>query len=1107
MLGCLRNTTHSVTVVLLAMLTLAMAGQISTASATTEPLGLSVDTDSITLVDRNRVGRTELDYIFTVNIVNSGDAILNVTAEVTSSQSGVTIIDGNLSFGDVGAGETVTSQDTFILRVGSRTRIDLAAISFINIQGEIPSDDDVIAPVLSITSPEPLSVVGEPTITVEGTIDDDTATVVVNGVAAVVSGNSFTAENVNLVEGRNTITAIGQDPAGNTGLASVDITLDTTAPVVSILAPSNGAILTATQVTVVGNVNDVATGTINADDVRVEVNGQEARVLNRSYEFPDLLLARGLNTIVVQVFDQVGNVGEAEIEVEVQDGLGQQQINIISGNNQVGEIGALLDDPLVVEVVDADGQALPDFPVTFSVVASDGFLEAFPQSGREVTVVTDELGRASAFYNLGTRSGAGNNMVAVTAPGFVGEVIFCLSSDPSIPARIVAVSGENQQGLGGQALPVPLQVLVNDNGGNPVAGATVNFTVVDGSGNIGGETTVARVTDTDGQAAVSFTPGLQSGINNNRVVATVDGLPNDLVVFISSSLAPEAGVPTTLVGVVVDNTDTPIPGATVQVLGDNDLGVDGFTDEEGRFELTGVPVGTVHLLVDGTTSSREETFTFLAFVLTIFPGVENVFPPISIPILNPDNAKVVGGDEDVVLTLEGIEGFEFTVFANSATFPDGSSTGLMSLDQVHADRVPMPPPDGTAPETVWTFQPAGVRFDPPVKVQLPNTQGLTAGQVVEILTFDHDLEEFVSVGLARVSDDGAVIVTDPGFGITKSGWGTPQPPPPPPNCTLNCNDTNECTSDSRQRNPCRCIHEPTNEGGNCGGQAGVNACREGVCQGGSCVGQNRTSGSCDDGLHCTINDQCQANGDCKGEKKPEQEETVAAFDLEALNRTIQNVQAWIRILELGAVELPRFPNVDLKADIKQAFPCCEQKGGIEQEKSTITGTLKLGTPFDTGDLFLKFPPYSGDFTREVFGRVIGVKYGVFIRFTIDVSVGADRVKDQCVDTICWTGFVSITGTGRGGLKGVVPDPLQAGDACNGNPCSLIEAEASLATGLVPSLRIGCQGVTGRLTHSGLKADLKLKFFEGTLIEIAHVVPLTIIAAGPVINDFTIVLPR
>jgi hypothetical protein len=105
---------------------------------------------------------------------------------------------------------------------------------------------------------------------------------------------------------------------------------------------------------------------------------------------------------------------------------------------------------------------------------------------------------------------------------------------------------------------------------------------------------------------------------------------------------------------------------------------------------------------------------------------------------------------------------------------------------------------------------------------------MPAGQVLEVFQFDHDLEQFVSVGAARVRENGAVVVSDPGFGVTKSGWGGAPPPPPP---------KKECV-------------------GGCG------QCKK--CQDGSCVPDGAGS-ACDDGKDCTFNDKCDAGGQCKGE--------------------------------------------------------------------------------------------------------------------------------------------------------------------------------------------------------------------------------------------------
>jgi hypothetical protein len=70
-------------------------------------------------------------------------------------------------------------------------------------------------PEINITSPQNLTLFNSSPITVSGTIDDSSATVTVNGIAASVGGGTFTASNVSLEEGSNTITAEGIDSAGN----------------------------------------------------------------------------------------------------------------------------------------------------------------------------------------------------------------------------------------------------------------------------------------------------------------------------------------------------------------------------------------------------------------------------------------------------------------------------------------------------------------------------------------------------------------------------------------------------------------------------------------------------------------------------------------------------------------------------------------------------------------------------------------------------------------------------------------------------------------------------------------------------------------------------
>lgn len=132
---------------------------------------------------------------------------------------------------------------------------------------------DIVPPTVVITAPANLSLSNQSLITVSGTIDDPLATVVVNGVPASVSGSNFTAGGVSLQEGTTLITATSTDSSNNVGTASIQVTVDTTAPVVMINSPQDGAITTQSTVDITGVVNDITSGPTNANDLTVQVNG------------------------------------------------------------------------------------------------------------------------------------------------------------------------------------------------------------------------------------------------------------------------------------------------------------------------------------------------------------------------------------------------------------------------------------------------------------------------------------------------------------------------------------------------------------------------------------------------------------------------------------------------------------------------------------------------------------------------------------------------------------------------------------------------------------------------------------------------------------------
>jgi hypothetical protein len=283
-----------------------------------------------------------------------------------------------------------------------------------------------------------------------------------------------------------------------------------------------------------------------------------------------------------------------------------------------------------------------------------------------------------------------------------------------------------------------------------------------------------------------LTLGLTPGINNNTVSTSFSGLTGQGASFTASGVVPGAEAETRFVGVVLDTENEPIPHALVRI---EHTSIEGFTDENGQFALANVPVGSGLLFIDGATTTRPGRWPALEFQINVISGIDNSLGmPAFLPELDSSGFRLVGGDQDVVLTMAGVEGFSMKIFANSARFQNGSTTGLMGVTQVSNDQVPMPPSGGAAPPWVGTLQPAGVILNPPAQLTVPNSLGLPPGTIVDMFSFDHDLQQFVSVGTGTVQPDGATIVSDPGSGIRKSGWFFDCPPPPPPGQTKNTGD-------------------------------------------------------------------------------------------------------------------------------------------------------------------------------------------------------------------------------------------------------------------------------------------------------------------------------
>ncbi len=580
-------------------------------------------------------------------------------------------------------------------------------------------------------------------------------------------------------------------------LTPITITQDSAPPFVYIDTPADGTSVATPVVTVTGRISDTLSG---FDGLVVKVNNVVATITagigpNGTFQATDIPLALGENFIVVTGTDALGNTATRSVAVTR---IAQSLVEIVSGNDQSAVRNTELPAPVVVLVKDTDGLPFPNKIVNFEVKRSDGHL-SLNQGTTSATgpmsaqVRTDAQGLARMFWRVGTDAGNSNNQLSAVSPGLPGEAFFRASADNRPPKQINVGMGNNQVGEAGGLAPLALTAWVSDDL-NGCPSVPVTYTIKSGDATLAatrqseGAQSITVDTDSTGHVDAFLRFGPVGG--PVTVEATFTGMLSSPAVFLAKGIIRIPGTPASFSAVVQDNSGLPIGGATCT------LNVNGvrlpsvFSDDTGAFVVPNAPPGAGFIQVDGRTANKlgGQIFTplgrypSLVYRVTIVPNAVNPLPTtVYLPLLNPVNDRSYDGTQDVELTIQGVDGLKVKIAAASMTLADGTrpSPGTpvtVSLNQVHADNIPMPIQDGVAPLLTWTLQPPGAKFDPPAAIEYPNMTGLPPGSATNFLSYNHDIERFEIVASATVTESGALIKSDRGSGLTSSGWGCNCPP-------------------------------------------------------------------------------------------------------------------------------------------------------------------------------------------------------------------------------------------------------------------------------------------------------------------------------------------
>jgi hypothetical protein len=922
-----------------------------------------------------------------------------------------------------------------------------------------PLDRTTLGPVVN-NSPRDLTGNVERPVTITGLTNKPVQSVTINQQAATLSGdgNEFSFPSFFLREGNNLLTAVATDAQGRIGTASLTVSVDQTAPFLAVEAPLNNSVTSGNSIDVRGTVNDAVEGYFASKEPTVTITSAKssstAQVSDRQFFAAAVPLELGENTLTVTATDEAGNARNTQIKV-IRVAASSQRLIIYAGNAQSTTVGTALSKPLTVAALDQDGRPLANTSITFDITRGTGSLSKTQEEqisktsfDRNRVIITDDNGLASVWLTLGKQSGPGSNAVHASATNIAEDVTFIVSGERGPPKFIRADLGINQYVATGSQSLEPLTAVVMDDQENRIPNAAVIFSVVEGDAMFeNGSNTITTNTDKNGYAVTRPVVGAKPG--KVIVKASPEENPDNFfeATFTLQALEAKDG-PTQFSGVVMNDKGQPLPGARMSI---GRTALSTTVDDNGHFAFDDVPPGKIDLFVDGRTVNLSgQQYPALHFEATAVKGAANQLPhPIYLPQLQMAEAKIVGGDQDVILQMPGFEGYEMTVFANSVTFPDGSKTGPLVVSPISLDKLPMSPPGGYAGfmAPAATLQPSGTRFDPPVRLKLPNSAGFKPGEKKPVYQWDHDLATFVQMGQATVTEDGAFLITDPGTGISKAGWHPIPNPPPPEDC-------------------------PEGGGAPSCDQCNVLKAGNGKCPHLHCEPDTSSFATspygCDDGLYCTLKDKC-VGGSCIGEPIEDTPETPLVLTTEVNLAVLNEGYRILSLLGLTRSSTGGETAFKLTLETSSQTHCCEsEKKFTTIKKQKLEGKLNLGfgpstIPGVFGGHFPlpSFACWSPGCTLDV-GLLGSADFGA--------SAGFEKKATNCSDDKpCWQGSGKLS----------LEIGVDGGAILKNGPITIARATIGAKSGFDAGLIANCD--TGQVAggyFQGLKAQVILEFFDG-----------------------------
>lgn len=548
-----------------------------------------------------------------------------------------------------------------------------------------------------------------------------------------------------VADGTHTLGATATDRAGNSVSISRVVIVDNTAPDTQITAGPVGEINTDTT-------SFTFTGTDNLTPVanlqfawRLDGGAFSAFSATTTASFSGLI--EGTHTFEVKARDLAGNEDPTPAARTFTVRFGAAITSLDPASGPVGTfvtIAGTLFEPGATTV-------------------SFGGLAAVVRSVTATQITTTvPIGAVTGPVTVTTSRGSASRTFTVTATGD-----FTLTAAPAPPAKVRVVAGDQGSAridVGGSG---SFSSLVSLTVSTPPSGITASFSsplLAPGSGSF-----LALA------VANTATPGTYTLTVTGQ--AEVDGQSQSRATSVTVEVLAAATPAVTGQVLTAEAVPKPIPGVTMALGSAFTL-----TDAAGNFVVLAPPTGPNMLLVDGRTASTptaqyppvEVQITVSATGATRVPFTLylprlDTANPITLP-LNAAGATT----QEVRATTPLIPGLVVTIPQGTRiNGPDGNPVAQIVITPVPIDRSPMPFPPGVKPAMLFAIQPGGAVPSQPLPITFPNRTRAAPGSGADLYYFDLVTGNWVVWGAGTVSDDGAAIVSNPGFGLPRFAWHFP----------------------------------------------------------------------------------------------------------------------------------------------------------------------------------------------------------------------------------------------------------------------------------------------------------------------------------------------